>query len=99
LTAHVYGAPGLRHSGADIAGAGALAADGSSSSSVAEGGLSADMFAQLLLDMHRHVGVVLLDRMAHGQTRCLTQHLQAAAKVGVESREGLQCAEMLLTCC
>lgn len=76
--------------GRDVStGAGALAATGSSSG--ADGGLSAGVFAQLLLDMHRHVGVVLLDRMGHGEACCLAQHLQVAAKV---RSEHLQAAGM-----
>lgn len=48
---------------------------------VAGDALSSAVFAQLLLDMHRHIGVMLLDRMGAGETNCFTQHLEAATKV------------------
>lgn len=44
--------------------------------------VSAAVFAQLLLDMHRQVGVLLLDRMGSGVVYKLSKHLEAAAQVG-----------------
>lgn len=44
--------------------------------------VSAAVFAQLLLDMHRQVGVMLLDRMGSGEVHKLSKHLEAAAQVG-----------------
>jgi UDP-glucose 4-epimerase len=44
-------------------------------------GLTGSVFAQLLLDMHRHVGVMLVDRMSGGAVNVLTKHLEGATKV------------------
>jgi hypothetical protein len=44
--------------------------------------LGSAVFAQLLLDMHRQVGVLLLERMSSGVVNRLQQHLVKATKVG-----------------
>jgi hypothetical protein len=44
--------------------------------------LGSGVFAQLLLDMHRQVGVMLLERMTSGVVNKLLQHLVKATKVG-----------------
>jgi hypothetical protein len=56
-------------------------------------GLGGSVFAQLLLDMHRHVGVMLVDRMSAGAVSALTKHLQAAIKVSIVGHSGASAAE------
>jgi hypothetical protein len=39
------------------------------------------VFAQLLLDLHRQAGVMLLDRMGSAEVMRFSQHLEAAVQV------------------
>lgn len=41
-------------------------------------------FSQMLLDMHRQAGIMVLDRLADDVTQQFTVHLDRALQVGVE---------------
>lgn len=51
------------------------------SSSDGNAAVNAASFAQLLLDMHRYAGVMLLDKTAAAEVYKLTLHLEQAAQV------------------
>jgi hypothetical protein len=67
---------------------------GSTVGSVEPSSMNAAAFAQLLLDMHRQAGVMLLDRMGEGVVQHMAAHVELAVQVGVCTAVVLQ-----LQCC
>jgi hypothetical protein len=78
---------------ADMFGAAAAGGNGQGDGALA---LNAAAFSQLLLDMHRQAGIMLLDRMGHYLASLLADHVMTALQVRPVAVHPCRCCHLIL---